>query len=307
MNHEQHESIARWERRWLAVAGFLSLIFVMLIAYSLATEGTNIAQRSGRATPEQLISHPLFAEPGVTVLGDNKFQVTIVGQTFVFTPQDITLPVGAEVSFYMTSRDVLHGYQVEKTNINVELIPGEIAAMNYTFDEIGTYRVGCNEYCGISHQNMLGTINIVPASQYALQANAQPEQSAIPGETTYQTNCASCHQNSGEGLTGAFPPLVDHTPDLYNADRTYLPDLLLYGLQGAINVNGSNYNGVMPAWAQLSDQDIADTINYILTNWGNEEQLTEFQPYTPEEIQNARGKNLTAQDVHAHRETLNLE
>ena len=67
MKRDQHEAIARWERLWLNAAGILLVVFVVFIAYSLATEGGHIAQRSGRTTPDELTSLELFAEPGVKV------------------------------------------------------------------------------------------------------------------------------------------------------------------------------------------------------------------------------------------------
>lgn len=132
MEHEQHEAIARWERRWLNAAGLSLTLFVILIAYSLATEGGHIAQRSGRTTPEQLTSLELFAEPGVKITDfgagqPTEAQVTLVAQAWNFVSSEIVLPVGAVTTFYMTSRDVLHAFQVQDTNINVELIPGEIS------------------------------------------------------------------------------------------------------------------------------------------------------------------------------------
>ena len=52
MQRGEHEAIARWERRWLNAAGLLLVLFVILVAYTLATEGGHIAQRSARTTPE---------------------------------------------------------------------------------------------------------------------------------------------------------------------------------------------------------------------------------------------------------------
>lgn len=313
MNDLQHNAIATWERRWLAVAGLMSLVFVMLIAFSLATEGTHIARRSGRTTPEQLTSHELFANPGVRQLTNRKFQVTLVAQTFNFTPSEITLPVGSDVSFYLTSRDVLHGFQLQGTNINVELIPGEISTINYTFNKIGTYTTVCNEYCGISHQNMLGVVNIVSSSDYGRYVQARDAaslaalQEGALGEAIYTVNCVSCHQANGQGLAGVFPPLAGHTPELLAADRSYLPKVLLYGLQGSINVLGDGYNGAMPAWSQLTNEEIADTLNYILSAWGNDAVSTDFTPYSAEEIAAARDLGLSANDVYDIRKGLALE
>lgn len=305
MEHREHEAIARWERRWLSVAGLVSLVFVILITYTLATEGAHIAQRSSRAEPAQLADLELFAAPGVTALGPGRYRVSIIAQAFTFSPSEIRVPVGAEVDFYLTSRDVLHGFQIQDTAVNVEAIPGEIAHFRYTFDQLGEYRISCNEYCGISHQNMLGRVLVVPASQVAAPAVAAQQS---PGQALFEGNCASCHQAAGQGVAGAFPPLAGHTADLIRAERDYLVNVLLYGLRGPIEVAGERYDGVMPAWEELGDEELANLLNYLSEAWGNQAALPEgFVPYEPGEIADARGRDLSPDDVHTQREQLGLD
>lgn len=112
------------------------------------------------------------------------------------------------------------------------------------------------------------------------------------GEAVYAANCVSCHQGEGQGLPGVFPPLAGHIPDLVNAGgRDYVIDVVLYGLQGPIEVDGQTYNGVMPAWQQLSDDDIAAVVNHMATAWGNEEQLDEFAVVTEEDVAQHRDQD----------------
>jgi cytochrome c oxidase subunit 2 len=318
MDERQHHAIARWERRWLAISGLMSLSFVILIAYSLVTEGSAIAQSGGRADPTTLTTSALFAEPGVRTMGPGEFQVTLVAQAFAFDPETIVLPVGAKAHFYMTSRDVIHGYGVENTYINIEIIPGEIATFEYTFDRAGRYRVSCNEYCGISHQNMLGAIEVLPAAEYSRRVGSTAQTVPPPsgqaaqaagadGASVFQTNCVSCHQANGQGIAGAFPPLAGHAPDLFAADRSYPVKVLLHGLQGEIRVAGAVYNGQMPAWNTLSDEELAAVANYVMTNWGNDGAMpADAAPYTPEDFADARGETMTPDEVHALRGTLGL-
>ena len=127
------------------------------------------------------------------------------------------------------------------------------------------------------------------------------------GETTY-ANCTSCHQANGQGIQGAFPPLAGHLPDVYNTDggRDYIINVLLYGLQGEIQINGSSYNGVMNAWSQLSNEEIAAVINHELTAWGNEADLQNFQPVQPSDVEAQRGQGSSATDVYQIRQGLSL-
>lgn len=128
-------------------------------------------------------------------------------------------------------------------------------------------------------------------------------------EAAYAANCASCHQATGAGLPGAFPPLADHMPALVEGDagREYVIAALLYGLQGEIEVQGMTYAGVMPAWAYLGDDVIAGTLNHASTAWGNEAALPDdFTPFTADEVAAQRDAGLTAADVYALRSALDL-
>lgn len=303
MDDRHHHEVAKWERRWIAFSGLMTLSFVILIAYSLATEGAHIAQSAARGNPQTLLQQTMFTDPGVRVVGPNQLQVSLVGQAFVWVPETIRVPQGAEVEFYLTARDVIHGWQVENTNLNVEVIPGEISRLRATFDELGSYRVSCNEYCGIGHQNMLGWIEVVPASQWAVDTAVgevmADASGAVDGSRVYATNCAACHGPAAAGIPGAFPPLAGHAADIAARDggREFLVAAMLYGLMGPIVVDGVSYNGVMPAWGQLSDADIAAVLDHVVGLGG-----PAAEPFTPDEVAAQRGRGLAAADVLAIRQ-----
>jgi cytochrome c oxidase subunit II len=293
VDERHHDQIAKWERRWIAASGLMSLTFVILIAYNLATEGGHVAQVAARGTPETLLSQQIFAEPGLRITGPGQAQVSIVGQAFSFTPERIRIPVDTEVTFYLTSRDVIHGWQVVNTNLNVEVIPGEISVLRYTFTRPGTYLTVCNQYCGIGHQNMLGEIEVVSASDFARVADdAELIAGVVDGAQLYAANCASCHGPAGAGIAGAFPPLAGHAAELAQQSRPYLIDSLLYGLQGQIVVRGTTYNGVMPAWGQLSDDEIAAILDHIVALDG-----PSVPSFEADEVAAERGKGWSPADV----------
>ncbi|MER3482172.1 MAG: cytochrome C biogenesis protein CcsB [Meiothermus sp.] len=133
--------------------------------------------------------------------------------------------------------------------------------------------------------------------------------SAQSGAALYQQNCVFCHGEKGQGRAGAFPPQAGHTPDVLKAPggRAQLINTLLYGMQGEIMVKGQKYNGVMPAFAQLTDEQLANVLNYILTAWGNDKLLPpDFKPLTAAEIAAARNTKLPPQQVGANRAQLNV-
>ena len=88
------------------------------------------------------------------------------------------------------------------------------------------------------------------------------------GETVYLANCAACHQPSGQGLAGAFPPLAQS--DFLQGNRREVMQAALFGMSGPITVNGVDYNGVMPSMGYLTDQQLADVLTYVFGSWGND-------------------------------------
>lgn len=98
-------------------------------------------------------------------------------------------------------------------------------------------------------------------------------QSIADGEEIYIDFCMQCHMTNGEGVPGAFPPLAN-SDYLLDIEKTIYA--LKFGLKGPITVNGKAYNSVMASQG-LDDEEIADVMNYILRNWGNEteEVITE--------------------------------
>lgn len=88
------------------------------------------------------------------------------------------------------------------------------------------------------------------------------------GQKVYATNCSSCHQATGKGQPGVFPPLAGNP--VVTGDASKVIHIVKNGLSGKITVNGAAYNGQMPAWkGTLSDGDIAAVVSYIRTSWGN--------------------------------------
>lgn len=87
------------------------------------------------------------------------------------------------------------------------------------------------------------------------------------GERIYAQNCLACHQANGMGIPGAFPPLAGS--DFLAADKIRAIGVVINGQQGEIVVNGTTYNGVMPAVA-LGDSQVASVLTYVMNTWGND-------------------------------------
>ena len=93
------------------------------------------------------------------------------------------------------------------------------------------------------------------------------EQSIADGEEIYNDFCIQCHLNTGEGVSGVFPPLAKSDFLVNNIEISIKG--LKYGMSGPIVVNGEEYDGVMEDQG-LGDDEIADVLNYILNSWGNQ-------------------------------------
>jgi mono/diheme cytochrome c family protein len=128
------------------------------------------------------------------------------------------------------------------------------------------------------------------------------------GASVFQ-RCSVCHQPTGSGISGVFPPLAGHAVELVKADRTYPIDVVLYGLEGEIRVDGKTYNGAMPELgSQLKDDEIAAVLNHVLASWGNKKMLPKgHKEYTSAEVKAQRGKKLTSRQVHDVRKKLKLK
>lgn len=116
------------------------------------------------------------------------------------------------------------------------------------------------------------------------------------GKNIYLMQCQQCHQSEGLGLPGVYPPLSE-SPWL-NDDGERIVKLLLFGMNGPLQLMGKNYNGNMPSFGALRDIEINSVVNYIRDEWGNNDLSVDENlvknirdkysnrsfPWTPEEL-----------------------
>src|SRR5690606_13120280 len=145
-----------------------------------------------------------------------------------------------------------------------------------------------------------------PAGEEPADDGAAADWDRELGAQVYNANCVGCHQAAGQGVPGAFPPLAGHAADVYAAGgEDYLVQVLLFGLTGQIQVEGTNYNGFMPAWQQLDDDQIANVLNHVIAELGD--APSGFVPYMAADVAEHRNDGLSAGDVHSIRAELGLE
>ena len=101
-------------------------------------------------------------------------------------------------------------------------------------------------------------------------------ENAVDGKAVYASHCAACHQASGAGLMGVFPPLAGS--EWVAGKGSTLANIVLHGIDGALTVKGKTYNGVMPAFKdQLGDPEIAALLTHIRSQWGNQGAAVETE------------------------------
>ncbi|MBI2619592.1 MAG: cytochrome c [Ignavibacteriales bacterium] len=99
-------------------------------------------------------------------------------------------------------------------------------------------------------------------------ATAGPIKKEIKGDQIYIGVCQTCHQATGLGIPGQYPPLAGSewvTGDVETPIR-----IVLYGLEGPIRIKGESYNNKMPHfYDKLSDEEIAGVVSHVRSTWGN--------------------------------------
>jgi len=151
-------TVELYERIWMWAAGGLLLLFLGAIFLTAGLQAVQPPSHIETVDPTTLTTHPEFGTPAVKTRADGSVVVSVVAQMFSFSPDPIEVPANRPVTFRLTSADVIHGFEVVGTNANAMAIPGYVSQFTVTFKEPGEYLIGCNEYCGTMHHNMVGKL-----------------------------------------------------------------------------------------------------------------------------------------------------
>lgn len=152
-----------FEVAWILPSIAVPIAFLVAIVITAFAVGIAVPGNAGRIDPKALNTTAPFDQPGLRELAPGRYEAVVTAQLFNFTPGEIEIPAGSKVTFIVTSRDVIHGYKIEKSPINMMVIPGQISRMTTTFDTPGEYYIYCHEYCGAGHHLMVGKLIVTPA------------------------------------------------------------------------------------------------------------------------------------------------
>ncbi|MEO0445643.1 MAG: c-type cytochrome [Verrucomicrobiota bacterium] len=221
----------------LVVALVLAVGHLLLIAWAAIRLQINV--------PTCVVSDPTLLEPSFQQVEEDRYQVNVVASMWKFEPATIRVPVGTTLDVFLSSRDVIHGYFIKDTTLNLMAIPGAIGNAQIRFDEPGEYPVFCHEYCGSGHHLMMGNIEVVAGLETAVAVGIRSPGEAAPPEVAFSPmaeagkavslkyGCVACHSLDGtklvgptfQGIWGREETLVDGT--VITVDEDYLHESIL--------------------------------------------------------------------------------
>ena len=140
----------KYEKGVFITSVIVMMLFIFALVYSLDKKSLNIT--------ECLPFNKTYQNGRVVKLDEKTYQVFMVAKMWSFTPDKIYIPVGSDVDFYLTSNDVVHGFNIAEKNVNLMAIFGGVGKTTVHFDKPGVYNIVCHEYCGIGHQFMHGQV-----------------------------------------------------------------------------------------------------------------------------------------------------
>jgi cytochrome c oxidase subunit 2 len=140
----------KYELRTIILSGTLLAVFFFAVLYNSYSRRIDM--------PTCIPFDKTFEKSEVKKIDEGLYEVHLVARMWTFDPEEIEIPVGATVDFYLTSKDVVHGFHINEKGVNMMAVPGAINKIVTKFEETGTYRFVCNEFCGAGHQNMMGKI-----------------------------------------------------------------------------------------------------------------------------------------------------
>ena len=163
------------EKLWVAIAfAWCMVLFAMMPLWHIRG-GQNPSGIRTRVTPEDYMArvftfvedYKIGEENGIPLVAPPPgSDVYLLGQMWRWYPA-LELEEGVSYTLHLSSLDVNHGFSLYPANINFQVVPGYDYGLNIKPNTPGEYRIVCNEFCGVSHHNMLGRIFVRPAKQVA--------------------------------------------------------------------------------------------------------------------------------------------
>ncbi|HJW23559.1 MAG TPA: hypothetical protein VJ576_01570 [Rhodocyclaceae bacterium] len=171
-SHDSGQVAIRAELRWAAVTLAIIAFLIAMMVYMSLHWATMPPARLETVDPTTLHLAGEFTEDnlGSAVESDGSVTVRLVGNQYSFTPQCLLVPADTPVTFRGTSADVVHGFNIAQTNVNVMLEPGYVSTFKTRFKKPADLVMPCHEFCGAGHAGMWARVKVIDKAAFFQQA-----------------------------------------------------------------------------------------------------------------------------------------
>lgn len=161
----------KYEKIWLTLGVGSLALFLVIIGFAAFWKGTHPQSHIEIIDPQNVEAHDSFKPEnlGLREVAEGKYIVNILASAFNYdmgtdaegnAVKTIRVPKGSTVLYQITTKDVVHGFNVAGTNVNMMVEPGHISRYETVMKNAGEFTIVCNEYCGIGHHIMYGTVEV---------------------------------------------------------------------------------------------------------------------------------------------------
>ena len=171
--HSQVEAVAiAAESRWAKIVAAVIVFLVAMMAYMSLHWAAMPPVRTETIDPSTLHIAGEFVEAnlGSAMERDGSVTVRVLANQYSFTPSCVLVPANTPIHIRGTAADVVHGFSVTASNVNLMLIPGYISNFRTRFEQAGEHVMPCHEYCGTGHAAMWARVKIIDKAEFARQA-----------------------------------------------------------------------------------------------------------------------------------------
>ena len=161
----------KFEKIFLTFGIGALVLFLVILGYGAFYLGTHPQSHGVTIDPQNVEAHEAFKPEnlGLTKVDEDRYIVNVVASAFHYdfgvdadgnAINHIEIPKGATVLFQVVTKDVIHGFNIAGTNVNMMVEPGYISSMEVEMNQAGEFTLLCNEYCGIGHHMMYTTVEV---------------------------------------------------------------------------------------------------------------------------------------------------
>lgn len=165
------EPIVKSELIWIAVVVVWGIILTLMMPFWHIYGQQNLSSEAYKTTAAAFQEKTMAVVDQWTVRTEGQFNkpvvkppagadIYLIGRLWDWWPA-YELEKGQSYRLHISSTDWQHGFSLQPANINVQVLPGYDMVMTVTPNKTGKHTIVCNEYCGIGHHTMLGTIHVV--------------------------------------------------------------------------------------------------------------------------------------------------